>query len=146
MKRNHFLLVFFLIAIESQAQLSQVYAPGGKAIRGYDPVAFFRELKPVMGYDSLNYTWKDATWMFATKENRDLFLTAPEKYSPQYGGYCAYGTSRGYKAPTQADAWTIVNEKLYFNYNTDVQKLWSKDQQALIEKADKIWPEIKDKK
>lgn len=145
MKPTHLFLVFFLIAAQAQAQLSPVFAPKGKAIRGYDPVAFFTESKPVMGYDSLSFNWSDATWLFSTKENRDLFRSVPEKYAPQYGGYCAYGTSQGHKAPTETDTWSIINGKLYFNYNRTVQKTWNKDQQALIEKADKIWPEIKDK-
>jgi hypothetical protein len=145
MKTTSFLPVLVLMALQSHAQISPVFAPGGKAIRGYDPVAFFSESKPVMGYDSLTFMWKDASWMFATKENRDLFVATPEKYTPQYGGYCAYGTSEGHKAPTQVETWSIANGKLYFNYNKNVQKEWNKNQPALIEKADKVWPEIKDK-
>ena len=145
MKIISFLLFIVLIAVQSNAQVSPVFAPGGKAIRGYDPVAFFNKSKPMKGSDSITYNWNNATWMFATKENKDLFLAAPEKYAPQYGGYCAYGTSEGHKAPTQVDTWSIVGGKLYFNYNKNVQKSWNKDQQALIEKGDKIWPEIKDK-
>jgi hypothetical protein len=139
------LITVWFIAVQSHAQISPVFAPGGKAIRGYDPVAFFSESKPVMGHDSLTFKWKDATWMFTTKKNKDLFIATPEKYAPQYGGYCAYGTSRGYKAPTEINTWTIVNGKLYFNYDKSVQKTWNKDQQAFIEKADKLWPKIKDK-
>lgn len=145
MKHIHLLALFILSTVLSQAQKSPVFAPDGKAIRGYDPVAFFSQAKPVMGADSLSYTWKDVTWMFASKENRDLFIADPEKYAPQYGGYCAYGTSQGHKAPTQVDTWTVSDGKLYFNYNKKVQESWNKNQQALIEKADKIWPEIKDK-
>lgn len=145
MKATSFLLAFALIVVQCCAQKSPVFSPGGKAIRGYDPVAFFMSSKPVMGSDSLTFEWQGVTWMFATEENKDLFRSAPEKYAPQYGGYCAYGMSRGYKAPTEVDTWTIVNGKLYFNYNKNVQKSWSKDQQVLIEKADTLWPEIKDK-
>ena len=75
----------------------------------------------------------------------ELFKQNPQKYAPQYGGYCAYGTSQAHKAPTETDTWSIVNDKLYFNYNKKVQALWLKDQPALIKKADTNWPEIKDK-
>jgi YHS domain-containing protein len=98
-----------------------------------------------MGADSLSYTYKDVRWLFATREDMDAFKENPEHYAPQYGGYCAYGTAEGHKAPTQIETWTIVNDKLYFNYNMKVKKAWTKDQPALIAKADKQWPELKGK-
>lgn len=125
------------------AQKSEIFSVGGKAIRGYDPVAFFTDAKPVMGADSLSMTWKETNWFFSTTENMENFRTHPEKYAPQYGGYCAYGTSEGHKAPTQPDTWTIVNDKLYFNYNTQVKQMWVKNQDALIKKADQAWPDVK---
>lgn len=76
----------------------------------------------------------------------EAFKANSEKYAPQYGGFCAYGTSEGHKAPTQPDAWTIVNDKLYFNYNKDVKVLWNKNQSERIKKADENWIEIKGKK
>lgn len=137
-------LVFFTI-FSVKAQKSEIFAPGGKAIKGYDPVAFFKLSKPVKGADSLSITWKDAKWLFSTRENLESFKTNPEMYAPQYGGYCAYGTAEGHKAPTQTEIWTIVNDKLYFNYNTKVKESWVKDQKTLIEKADQQWPELKSK-
>ena len=130
---------------QTQAQKSSVFAPDGKAIKGYDPVAFFKESKPVKGLNNLSYQWQNATWLFSSKENLETFKASPEKYAPQYGGYCAYGSADGHKAPTQPDTWTIVNGKLYFNYNTDVKAMWVKDQKHFIEVADRKWPEIKDK-
>lgn len=128
-----------------QAQKSEVYAQDGKAIKGYDPVAFFTDAKPVMGADSLSYSWKGVTWLFANRSNLQRFSDNPEKYAPQYGGYCAYGTSQGHKAPIEIETWTILNDKLYFNYNKKVKETWTKDQPGYIQKADKQWPEIKDK-
>jgi len=130
---------------QAQAQRSEVYAPGGKAIKGYDPVAFFTDSKPVMGVDSLSYSWKGATWLFANRSNLQRFKDHPEKYAPQYGGYCAYGTSQGHKAPTDVSTWTILHDKLYFNYNEKVKGMWIKDQPGYIQKADEQWPAIKDK-
>jgi hypothetical protein len=71
------------------------------------------------------------------------FKLSPEKYAPQFGGYCAYGTAAGHKAPTETNTWTIVNDKLYFNYNSDVKTKWMKDQAGLIEQANEKWPEVK---
>ena len=127
------------------AQQSPVFAPAGKAIRGYDPVAYFTDSKPVLGDSTLSYTYQGANWYFANATNRDTFKADPDKYAPQYGGYCAYGTSQGHKAPTEADAWTINDGKLYFNYNKKVQTLWNKDRTGNISKADTNWPTIKDK-
>ena len=73
----------------------------------------------------------------------EAFKSNPAKYAPQYGGYCAYGTSEGHKAPTQPDAWSIVDGKLYLNYNKDVQSDWKKKQSELIEKANRNWPKVK---
>ena len=136
----------FITAIQTYAQQSEIFAPGGKAIKGYDPVAFFKESKPVKGSEKFQYKWKDATWFFSSNENLEAFKTDPEKYAPQYGGYCAYGTSQGHKAPTQTDTWSVVNDKLYFNYNDKVKELWTKDQANLIKVADEKWPEVKEQK
>jgi len=142
-----FSLAIIVVAIHSHvhAQKAEVYSPGGKAIKGYDPVAFFTDSKPVMGADSLSYSWKGANWLFANRQNLQLFKANPEKYAPQYGGYCAYGASQGHKAPSEVDTWTILNGKLYFNYNQKVKEIWTKDEPGNIQKADKQWPEIKGK-
>jgi len=144
MKHNFIIVVFALFSVLSvKAQTSEIFAPGGKAIKGYDPVAFFKESKPVKGADSLSYHWKGADWLFASRENLAAFSASPEKYAPQYGGYCAYGTSQGHKAPTETATWTVVNDKLYFNYNAKVKEIWVKDQEALIKVADQKWPEVR---
>jgi YHS domain-containing protein len=128
------------------AQSSEVYSTAKGAIRGYDPVAYFTVGKPVMGKKDFVYSWKGADWYFSSSENRASFQASPEKYAPQYGGYCAYGTAKGYKAPIDPAAWTIVDNKLYLNYNKEVQDTWNKDQPGYITTADKNWPEVKKKK
>lgn len=127
------------------AQTAEVYAPHGKAIDGYDPVAYFTLSRPVKGVDSLSYQWRGAVWLFASRQDLKAFMASPEKYAPQYGGYCAYGTAQGHKASTEADEWTIVNNKLYLNYNGKVKSTWLQDEQGFIQKADKAWPAIKNK-
>ncbi len=125
------------------AQSSEIFTTDEGAIRGYDPVAYFISGKPMKGKKEFSTEWNGAHWSFASKENMEAFKASPEKYAPQYGGYCAYGTSEGHKAPTQPDAFTIVNDKLYLNYNMDVKARWSKDQHERIQKADKNWPTVK---
>lgn len=140
-----FLSTIVIIALNATAQKSAVFVDNNVAVRGYDVVAYFKDNKPVKGKKELSYNWNNAIWHFSNKENLADFKAAPEKFAPQYGGYCAYGTSEGHKAPTQPDAFSIVNGRLYFNYNKEVQIMWLKDTTKLIEKADKNWQDIKDK-
>lgn len=137
------LVVMFCVTFAATAQQSEVFVTKGIAIKGYDPVAFFTDSKAVKGSEVLTYKWKEATWLFSTEENLAAFKENPEKYAPQYGGYCAYGTAQSHKAPTETDTWTIVNGKLYFNYNANVKKEWIKQQDTLIKKADTNWISIK---
>jgi len=130
--------------VHSYAQRSEVFTNKGYAANGYDMVAYFREGKPVEGKKNFLYQWNDAFWLFSTKQNLDLFSHSPEKYAPQFGGYCTYGVFEGHKATTHPDAWTIVDNKLYLNYNKDVRELWRKDRAEGIKKAEENWITVKD--
>ncbi len=99
----------------------------GVAINGYDTVAYFTNGKPVKGSDAFTQDWNGAKWKFASKAHLDLFKASPEKYAPQYGGYCAYGVSRGYLVSVEPEQFTVVDGKLYLNYDSSVQKKWTKD-------------------
>lgn len=114
----------------------------GTAINGYDPVAYFTDGKPVEGSSDHAYDWNGAEWHFASAENLETFKAAPEKYAPQYGGYCAYAVSEGYTAKTDPHAWRVVDGKLYLNYNKDVQSKWLQDIPGRIAKADQNWPKV----
>ena len=138
-------LLSITAALSAFAQKPPVYSVDGKAIRGYDPVAYFTAGKPTVGDPAISYDYEGAKWYFASPKNRDTFKADPVKYAPQYGGYCAFGASKGYKAPTEADAWTVTDGKLYLNYNTNVRTEWNKDQAGYIKKADANWPAIKAK-
>ena len=130
----------------ASSQVSEIYAPGNKALDGYDPVAFFTDSMPVKGSANYSFNWKGADWLFASAEHLDQFKADPDKFAPQFGGYCAYGCSQGHKAPTKPETWTIVNGKLYLNYNGDVRKKWTADRDALIEKENANWPTVKTQK
>lgn len=112
------------------------------AIKGYDPVAYFTAGKPVKGASKYSYEWMGATWYFASPEHRDTFAKTPEKYAPQYGGYCAYAVSQGNVAAIDPRAWKIVAGKLYLNYSLRVQKLWEADIPGHIAHADDNWPKL----
>ncbi len=106
------------------------------AILGYDPVAYFTAGKPVKGQDAFVSDWNGAKWKFASQANLDLFKASPEKYAPQYGGYCAYGVAVDNLVTIEPDKFTIINGKLYLNYDADIQQKWLKDPAGYIKQAD----------
>jgi YHS domain-containing protein len=114
----------------------------GVALKAHDPVAYFTLSKPVKGSAQFSQAWMGATWWFATAENRDLFSANPEKYAPQFGGYCAWAVSQGYTAEIDPEAWKLVDGKLYLNYSKQVQKKWEQDVSKRIEQANKNWPTL----
>lgn len=112
------------------------------AINGYDSVAYFTVGKPVVGQDSLAYEWMGAKWKFASQANLDLFKANPERYAPQYGGYCAYGVAEGALVKVEPDQFTVRDGKLYLNYDADVQAKWRKDPAGYIKVADERFPAL----
>ena len=134
------LLVFAGAALAEKAE--PVYKDGGLAIRGYDPVAYFTQQKPVKGSPQFSYAWMGATWLFSSAMNRDQFAVDPARYAPQYGGYCSYAVSKGHTASIDPEAWRIVDGKLYLNYSKGVQKTWAEDVSGNIQKADQNWPDL----
>jgi YHS domain-containing protein len=112
----------------------------GLAIRGYDPVAYFTDGKPTPGVAAHSFEWRGATWRFASAEHRESFAADPERYAPQYGGYCAKAVSENNTAAIDPAAWKIVDGKLYLNYSLKVQELWEEDIPSRIARADENWP------
>jgi YHS domain-containing protein len=140
-----FTFILFLLSVGFSEAQTVYFNTSGSAIRGYDPVAYFSDHKPVKGSKEFTLSWAGANWQFKSKENLEVFKANPEKYAPQYGGFCAYGVSEDHKSPTDPDAFTIVGDKLYLNYSVKVKELWSKDIKGHIEKAETNWPSLKDK-
>jgi len=136
-------IALFLVSPLANAAKDEIYsATFGGAINGYDPVAYFTQGKPVKGKSAHALKYKGANWRFASEKNRLAFKQNPQKYAPQYGGYCAYAVSQGYTASTDPDAWSIVNGKLYLNYSKGVRSKWSKDRPGYIRKANANWPKV----
>lgn len=141
-RRSTLALLAASVARPALAGENPVFDEGGFAINGYDPVAYFAAEGAVQGSTAHMAEWNNAKWLFSNAENKTLFEEAPEKFAPQYGGYCAYAVSRGYIAPTRPDAWTIHGGKLYLNYNQAVRLLWSQDIPGHISSADGNWPKV----
>lgn len=137
------LTIFALISSPALAGKPEIFTDlvPGTGAAGYDVVSYFGG-PPAPGKDEFTAQWKGATWKFANAENRDAFLAQPEKYAPQYGGYCAYAVSKGYTAKGDPEAWSVVDGKLYLNYSLDVRKMWSEDIPGNITKGDANWPKV----
>lgn len=134
---------FCLLSTQSYAE-SKIYTPflSSVALSHYDAVAYFTEHKAVKGNSDYSLEYQDATWHFSSQNNLDLFRADPSQYAPQYGGYCAWAISRNHLAKSDPLAWKIIDNKLYLNYDLDVQKMWLKDTKNLIIKGDQHWPSI----
>jgi YHS domain-containing protein len=138
MRRLLTLPLLCLIASGAMAA-DEVFVADSVAIRGYDPVAYFTEGGPVKGEPQFRHEWNGVTWQFAGPDNLERFKAEPERYAPQFGGFCAFGMSRGYKVGTDPAAFTIHQGKLYLNYSLPVQATWLKDTDAYIDKAEVNW-------
>jgi len=117
----------------------------GVIIDGYDPVAFFTDHKPVKGDQQYQYTYEDAIYYFSSPEHLDLFKANPEKYKPQFGGWCAFAVSLGRVAPIDVNTFSIVNGRLVIQHNQRAVNGWSKDVQGNLALADKYWPKVSER-
>ncbi len=118
----------------------------GRALGGYDAVAYFVVQTAVEGNPKYEYAWNGAKWLFSSEENMKKFQQNPESYAPQYGGYCSYAVSEGYTASGDPKAWKVTDGKLYLNYNPQVKETWEKNEAERIEKGTKNWSEFQKKK
>jgi YHS domain-containing protein len=114
----------------------------GVALKGYDPVAYFTEGKPVEGSAQYGYRWNGVDYRFASAENRDRFAADPAAYAPQYGGYCAFAIANSQIADIDPTDWSVVDHKLYLNNNDVAQSLWSLDKPGNIEAGDRHWADV----
>ena len=142
--KKSLVVILVLAAFCVSGQKSEVFATKKGAIKGYDPVAYFQgEAKE--GNENFTFEWKGAEWRFSSKENLNLFKNDPKKYSPQFGGYCAYAVSQGYTYRVDPEAWKIVDGKLYLNYSQGIKKKWETNQSEFISLGEANWPKVLEK-
>jgi YHS domain-containing protein len=147
MKSAAYLLLLAALVMGAAASPARAadYTHGVTGIGGYDPVAYFTDGKAVRGSGFHVSTHEGVTYLFASEEHRKQFESAPAKYLPAYGGYCAYGVAIGKKFYTDPEAWKVVDGKLYLNLDAEIQKKWQEDIPGFIKKADTNWPDLEDK-
>lgn len=136
------LLFSVVILSTSIAFAGDYFEKDGVALGGYDPVSYFTAGKPQKGAAEHSFTYKGSKFYFASAANQKAFEKSPEKYAPQFGGFCSLGTAFGVKVSTQPDAFAVVKGKLYLNHDLQVQAKWKEDTAGNIAKAEKNWPEV----
>jgi YHS domain-containing protein len=111
------------------------------ALQGYDPVAYFVDGHPVKGASEFSFQFDDAVYYFASAENRKMFAADPDRYAPQYSGYCAMALSIGRKFEADPQSWAISNGRLYvFNGQ---KSHFAEDSGRIIASADANWAALK---
>lgn len=136
------LMLFSSVSALGQSKAALNIDANGVAIQGYDPVAFFTQNRPVKGLPEFKSDYRGARYLFASAEDKATFDANPAKYEPQFGGFCAFGVSKGRLVPVKIEAFQIVNGRLLMQYDLDIKQEFNKDQQGNLQKADKNWPEI----
>lgn len=114
----------------------------GVGAGGYDVVQYFEQGKPVVGSSQFSAQHDGVIWRFSSAESRNRFAMDPSRYTPQYGGYCAWAVSEGYTAKGDPTAWSIVDGKLYLNYNASVHKTWQRNTTLHITRGNANWPSV----
>ena len=124
----------------AMAGRAPVFSEHGVAIRGADPVAYFKAKGAVAGTVRERVRWRGAVWLFASRENREAFERDPRRYAPCFGGYCAYTMSQGAVAETDPHAFAIHGGRLYLMRSPEVLAAWSEDVRHHVKLAESHWP------
>jgi hypothetical protein len=138
----------FLIAAACLPLLAQgAGPPAGRriALSGYDPVAYFADGKPAKGTREYWHAFDDSVYLFRSAAHRDRFAANPERYAPQYSGFCAGGVSKGYKAEPDPEAWLIANGRLFVFQHKDRVEMFRAKIAELEAQANANWPAVKAK-
>jgi len=138
------LIISFVFTSGSSTADTLQYSTGNGAIDGYDPVSYFTNDRAERGSPDITAEWNGAVWHFTSDAHHKSFIANPEKYAPQYGGFCALGMAHGGDVPTNPEAWTIHDGKLYLNMIEEVSITWRYNPDRLIERADLKWKTMND--
>lgn len=148
MKLTHlFLTLAFMTGMTvSHAKSLENVDSHGVGIQGYDPVAYFTDNKPVKGTMQFQSSHDGVTYYFTSADHQELFSANPDKYAPQFGGFCAYGVSKGSAVEIDPTAFQIVDGRLLLQYSHGVLEKFNKDTAGNLKKADTNWISLVEKK
>ncbi|MFI4883017.1 MAG: YHS domain-containing (seleno)protein, partial [Phycisphaerales bacterium JB064] len=124
----------------ARGNLVNVSGASGIGLDGFDPVSFFESRSPVNGSPMIRASHAGATYLFATEESKATFLANPDRYAPQYGGFCAFGVSINILLPVDITTAQVRDGKLYLNVNSDILKKFNADFDGSVARANANWP------
>ena len=130
-------LTFVLLLLPVAASFAQIdpSAPLRVVLKGHDPVAYFTEGRPVKGSAEFKVDWDGERYLFSNAGNRNKFAANPDRYAPQFGGYCTGTMARGARAEADPEAWIISDGKLYVFGAVKAKEIAEKDPRWLAEKV-----------
>lgn len=147
MKRPLCLFASLMVSIATLPAKSLINVDStGVGIKGYDPVAYFTDQSAIKGDPALRSTNAGVIYLFATRDHQQSFDDDPSKYTPAFGGFCAYGVLRGVVIPIDPTAFQIVNGKLLLQYSAGIMKKFNQDPEGNLGKAQSNWPLLLEKK
>ncbi|MBR0714019.1 YHS domain-containing (seleno)protein [Bradyrhizobium liaoningense] len=111
------------------------------ALKGYDPVAYFTDQRPMVGDPQYQYEWDGAVYRFASAQHLSLFKADPDHYLPQYNNWCAASVAKGEKVYGNPEYWLVVDGRLYLFGQPIGPNLMSKDG-GMISRANENWPKV----
>lgn len=134
-------------AREARAQGARAQGPPAAAprlaLKGYDPVAYFTDGRPVEGAAQYEVVWDGQRYRFASARHRDLFKADPDKYAPQFGGSCAMNMAAGVRRESDPHNWVISNGNLYVFAGVRGRETFSKAPATHSSKAAAHWQTMK---
>ncbi len=140
------LIISFTISIFSTGVFAgEQYTKKGYALSGYDTVAYFTAGAPTKGDKKISTEWNGAKWLFASEENKNLFLADPKKYAPAYDGHCAFAAGINRKVSARPDLWKIIDGRLFLNFSKAANERWLENPEDYIKDGDVNWVDLSEK-
>jgi YHS domain-containing protein len=112
------------------------------ALKGYDPVAYFTEKRPMAGNPQYQHQWDGATYQFASAKHLELFKADPDRYLPQYNNFCAASVAKGIKYHGDPEHWLVVDGRLYLFGGPGGPTAMKADPAAMKSTADRNWTQV----
>jgi hypothetical protein len=113
-------------------------------LKGYDPVAYFTEGRPVQGKPEFEFAWDEVRYRFASDNHMSMFRGDPDRYAPQFAGSCTIGMSKGVKVEADPENWLISDGRLFVFRPSDGPARFQADARDIAEAADRNWEQLKD--
>lgn len=118
--------------------------PGKRiALAGYDPVSYFTQARPEKGSREFWFAFDDAVYLFSNAKYRALFAADPERYAPQYHGYCTMKVSEGERAEADPEAWVIAGGKLYVFRSKRGLARFNENRAEIVSNANAAWQALR---